>query len=151
MGIWEPQETPIKLLLSQNLTRQKMLCLPPITFNSDFRDRVAFLASSRKPHGLTTDRTEFLGRMGDFSNPAALGRIGLASAVNAGLDPCAAIQLHVDLSPGSIEEVYFLLGEGATKDETLDLIKQNQNDVNVEMIWESVHHQWDEILGSNHG
>ena len=33
---------------------------------------------------------------------AALGRIGLASAVNAGLDPCAAIQLHVDLAPGAV-------------------------------------------------
>jgi len=52
--------------------------------------------------------------MGNLRNPAALGRIGLASAVNAGLDPCAAIQLHVDLAPGAAEEVFFLIGEGRT-------------------------------------
>ncbi|MCX6036805.1 MAG: cellobiose phosphorylase, partial [Chloroflexi bacterium] len=57
-------------------------------FNSEFGEHVAFLAANKKPHGVTTDRTEFLGRMGSLRTPAVLGRIGLASAVNAGLDPC---------------------------------------------------------------
>ncbi len=95
-------------------------------YNSEFGERVAFLAASKKPHGVTTDRTEFLGRLGSLQAPAALGRIGLASAVNAGLDPCAAIQLHVDLAPGATEEVFFLIGEGANRAESLALIGQVQ-------------------------
>jgi cyclic beta-1,2-glucan synthetase len=117
-------------------------------FNSEFGERVAFLASNKKPHGVTADRTEFLGRMGSMRSPAALGRIGLASAVNAGLDPCAVIQLHVDLAPGGVEEVFFLIGEGANRDESLKLIGQIQSQAEVEAVWQSVQHQWDEILNT---
>ncbi|MBI5935134.1 MAG: cellobiose phosphorylase [Chloroflexi bacterium] len=115
-------------------------------FNTEFGGRVAFLATNKKPHGVTADRTEFLGRMGSMRAPAALGRIGLASAVNAGLDPCAALQLHVDLAPGGTEEVFFLVGEGKNREDSLALIGQIQAEAQVESIWQSVQHQWDEIL-----
>ena len=115
-------------------------------FNSEFGERVAFLASNKKPHGVTADRTEFLGRMGSMRAPAALERIGLASAVNAGLDPCAVIQLHVDLAPGATEEVFFLIGEGKDRDESLGLIGQIQATGQVEVLWQSIQKQWDDIL-----
>jgi cyclic beta-1,2-glucan synthetase len=115
-------------------------------FNSEFGGRVAFLAASKYPHNITTDRTEFLGRMGSLRAPAALGRIGLESAVNAGLDPCAVIQLHVDLAPGASEEIFFLIGEGKDRDESLSLIGQIQSSAEVDAIWQSVQKHWDEIL-----
>ena len=125
-------------------------------FNSEFGERVAFLASNKRPHNLTTDRTEFLGRGGNMRAPAALGRIGLESLVNAGLDPCAAIQLHVDLAPGETEEVFFFMGEGKDRDESLKLIGQMQAQTDsvsaskdqVEALWQSVQDQWDEILNT---
>jgi len=117
-------------------------------FNSDFGGRVAFLAANKKAHGVTASRTEFLGRMGSMRAPAALGRIGLDSAVNAGLDPCAVIQLHVDLVPNGTEEVFFLIGEGKDRDESLKLIGQIQSSVEVEAVWQSVQKQWDDILNT---
>ena len=117
-------------------------------FNTEFGERVAFLAANKKLHGLTADRTEFLGRTGSMCAPAALRRIGLASTVHAGLDPCAAIQLHVDLAPGQVEEVYFLLGEGANREESLALIGEYQAPMQVELAWQAVHKLWDEILGT---
>jgi cyclic beta-1,2-glucan synthetase len=117
-------------------------------FNSDFGGRVAFLAANKKPHGVSTDRTEFLGRLGSLRTPAALRRIGLASAVNAGLDPCAAIQLHVDLAPGAVDDVFFLIGEGANRAESLALIGKLQAQGQVDSIWQSVHQQWDDILNT---
>jgi cyclic beta-1,2-glucan synthetase len=115
-------------------------------YNAEFGGRVAFLAANKKPHGVTADRTEFLGRLGSMRSPAALGRIGLASAVNAGLDPCAAIQLHVDLAAGAEEEVYFLLGEGSSREESLDLIGRMQAPGEVEAEWQAVQKHWDDIL-----
>ena len=117
-------------------------------YNSDFGERVAFLAANKKPHGVTADRTEFLGRKGSLRAPAALGRIGLESKVNAGLDPCAVIQLHVDLLPGASEEVFFLIGEGENRAESLALIERGQAEGQVESIWQSIQQHWDEILGN---
>ncbi|TAK14686.1 MAG: cellobiose phosphorylase [Anaerolineae bacterium] len=117
-------------------------------FNTEFGERVAFLAANKRPHGVTADRSEFLGRLGDYRNPAALSRIGLASAVNAGLDPCAALQLHVDLAAGATEDVTFFLGQGANRAASLALIEQVQAKGAAEAIWEAVHQQWDDILSA---
>ncbi|MEI7844379.1 MAG: glucoamylase family protein [Chloroflexota bacterium] len=117
-------------------------------FNTEFGERVAFLAASKKPHGITADRTEFLGRLGSMSSPAALGRIGLASSINAGLDPCAAIQLHVDLAPGGSEEVYFLLGEGANRAESLKIIEQLQAPGQIDLAWQTLQQHWNDILST---
>ncbi len=116
-------------------------------YNPEFWNSVAFLSSSKTPHGVTSDRDEFLGRTGDYHFPAALGRIGLASTVRAGLDPCAAIQLHVDLRPGEEEEVFFLVGEGRDLLESQALIEEFQQPGKVAMEWEAVQRQWDDLLG----
>jgi cyclic beta-1,2-glucan synthetase len=116
-------------------------------YNEEFGERVAFLAASKEPHGLTTDRTEFLGRGGNLRHPAALDRVGLASTVKAGLDPCAALQTHVWLAPGETEEVFFLLGQGADREETLRLVRQYQDAAQVEAAWETVNEFWDRLLG----
>jgi cyclic beta-1,2-glucan synthetase len=117
-------------------------------YNLEFGGGTAFLAANKKPHGLTADRAEFLGRTGDLGAPAALSRIGLASTVHAGLDPCAAIQLHVDLAPGQVEEVFFLLGEGKDRQETNALIDKYQVQGQVEMAWQAVRLQWNNLLGN---
>ncbi len=115
-------------------------------FNTEFGERVAFLAASKKPHGLTADRSEFLGHLGSLRHPAALGRIGLGSTVRAGLDPCAAIQLHIDLAPGQGEEVFFLIGEGTDREESLTLISKYQAQGQIELAWQSVRQFWDDLL-----
>jgi cyclic beta-1,2-glucan synthetase len=115
-------------------------------YNEEFGERVAFLAASREPHSLTADRTEFLGRYGSLSHPDALDRVGLASSVRAGLDPCAALQVHVWLAPGETEEVCFLLGQGADRQEALRLVERYGDVEQVEAAWESVGEFWDGLL-----
>ncbi|HEX6384833.1 MAG TPA: glucoamylase family protein [Anaerolineae bacterium] len=117
-------------------------------YNVEFGQRVAFVAASKEPHGLTANRAEFLGRLGTLRRPAALGRIGLSSHVQAGLDTCAAIQLHIDLEPGATEEVYFLLGQGADRDQTIELIRQYQDPERVAAAWQTTQDLWEEILGA---
>jgi cyclic beta-1,2-glucan synthetase len=117
-------------------------------FDERFGNRVAFLAASQQLHGLTADRTEFLGSQGNLGGPAALERVGLASAVETGLDPCAAIQLHVELAPGEAKEVHFLLGQGADRREALQLMKRFQDPAQVEAARVAAEEYWDGLLGT---
>ncbi|MDQ4078141.1 MAG: glycosyl transferase family 36, partial [Chloroflexota bacterium] len=117
-------------------------------YNEEFGERVAFMTTSQEPHGLTTDRTEFLGRMGSLRQPAALERVGLAGTVRPGVDPCAVMQLHIDLQPGEAQEVYFLLGEGANREEALRLVERFQEPEQVEEAWETLNAFWDKLLGT---
>ena len=84
-------------------------------WNADFGDRVAFVASSLKVHGFTTDRAEFLGRRGDYARPEALERWGLSGSVERGVDPCAVVQVHLEIRPGEQVETHFVLGQAASR------------------------------------
>ncbi|MBK8986530.1 MAG: cellobiose phosphorylase [Chloroflexi bacterium] len=117
-------------------------------YHTEFGAAVAFMSASKTPHGLTTDRTEFIGRLGDLSQPAALGRLGFSDRVEAGLDPCAVMQMHVDLPPGGSEEIYFLLGQGQDEAEALAVIGRFQNEAEVTAAWKATHALWDDVLGT---
>ncbi|MGE5073673.1 MAG: GH36-type glycosyl hydrolase domain-containing protein, partial [Anaerolineae bacterium] len=117
-------------------------------YNSEFAGRVAFAAASKDLHGLTADRKEFLGRFGDLAHPAALERVGLATGVEPGMDPCAALQVHVDLEPGGADEVCFLLGQGSDRAHALQLVKQYRATDQAEQAWKRVTEHWDDVLGA---
>jgi cyclic beta-1,2-glucan synthetase len=118
------------------------------TYSPEFSERVAFVAASQEPHGLTADRTEFLGRNGELRHPAALDRVGLASSVGPDLDPCAAVQIHVELEPGETREVFFLLGQGEDREEALELARRHRDSDAVAAAWEEATGRWDELLGA---
>jgi cyclic beta-1,2-glucan synthetase len=81
-------------------------------FNRDFPDRVAFVASSAPVTSWTGSRVAFLGRHGDVGDPAALRQARLSNDTGPGLDPCAALQVTIDLGAGETRELVFVLGEG---------------------------------------
>ena len=124
------------------------------TYNPAFGERegseaaVAFLASSEEPHSLTADRAEFLGRRGKMRHPAALDRVGLGSGVEPGLDPAAAMQLHVELDPGEAKEIFFLLGQGESRSKATDVIKAYRDGEEVAAAWDRLQDRWDGLLGT---
>ena len=117
-------------------------------YNAEFGERVAFLAADCPAHGWTADRTEFLGRLGSLARPAALERIGLARRAEAGADPCAALQVHVDLPAGGVEEVTFVLGQGATRAEAVALAARFRRPGSADAAWQAVGALWDDLLGA---
>lgn len=117
-------------------------------YHSEFGERVAFMAANKAPHGLTTNRTEFLGRLGNLQRPDALTRVGLSGQVSPGVDPCAVLQLHLDLPPQGEETVHFLLGQGADRQDALRLIQHYQAPTQVAETWAAVEQLWDTILGT---
>jgi cyclic beta-1,2-glucan synthetase len=115
-------------------------------YHAEFSERVAFLIASKPLHGLTADRTEFLGRNGAFAFPAALRRIGLETRITAGEDPCAVLQLHMDLPPGAVEEIYFVLGQGDDKEHALVLAHKYHDPASVAAALERTRAFWDDKL-----
>ncbi len=81
-------------------------------YNTEFPDRVGFFDVDDPSRSASGDRTEFLGRNGSLGNPAAMTRSRLSGRVGAGLDPCAALQVHFDLADGQEREIVFRLGVG---------------------------------------
>ncbi|MFN8440227.1 MAG: glucoamylase family protein [Caldilineaceae bacterium] len=115
-------------------------------YNDEFAERVAFLTATQPAHGLTSNRTEFLGVRGRRNQPAALKRIGLSNSVEAGVDPCAAYMVHFDLQAGESRQVHFLLGQGANREESLTLIKRYQDLAQVDEAWQQARGNWQELL-----
>jgi cyclic beta-1,2-glucan synthetase len=117
-------------------------------WDSDPADRVAFVAAGNKLHGFTTDRLEFLGRGGDYARPAALERWGLSGSIEPGADPCAALQIHLELAPGEQIETHFVLGQAAHRDEALELVARFRDTAAIDAAWTEVGAFWDQLLGA---
>jgi cyclic beta-1,2-glucan synthetase len=117
-------------------------------YSTEFGARVAFLIASKAVHGLTADRTEFLGRGGTPTFPAALHRLGLETRITPGEDPCAVLQLHLDLLPGATEEIYFVLGQGNDKEHALALARKYHDPAYVGAAYERTRMFWDHLLGT---
>lgn len=117
------------------------------SWEAEFGDRVAFLAAERKPHGFTCDRTEFLGR-GDFASPDALGRWGLSGTTEPNLDPCAALQIHLELEPGESLETHFVLGQASTREEAARWISRFRDGEAVRAARSALDAHWDGLLGA---
>jgi cyclic beta-1,2-glucan synthetase len=117
-------------------------------FNQEFASHVAFVDVNLRPRTFTADRTEFLGRNGTPSSPAALGRDGLSGNVGSNLDPCAAIQTHFELMPGERKQIVFLLGQADNIDAMRHLTDRYRHAGAVERVVQTVREQWDRILGA---
>jgi len=115
-------------------------------YHPDAGARVAFVASSLPALSFTGDRTEFIGRNGSLASPAAMSRTRLSGRVGAGLDPCAAIQVSVELDPSEQTEIIFLLGQGESADEARTLTQRYRTPEAFERALNSTRGWWDEVL-----
>jgi cyclic beta-1,2-glucan synthetase len=115
-------------------------------YSEEFGKRVAFLIASRPIHGLTADRIEFLGRGGTFTLPVALCRMGLETRISPGEDPCAVLQIHLDLLPGASDEIYFVLGQGNDKAHAVELVKKYHNPAYIGAAYDQTKVFWNRFL-----
>lgn len=125
---------------------QTLLASSP--WSADFGGRCAFLCATRRAHGFTTDREEFLGREGRYEEPEGLRRWGLAATEVAGEDACAAYQVHIDLAPGESGEVTFLLGEAANEQEALALAAKWRAPAAITGADAALTAKWDDLLSA---
>ncbi|WP_376695495.1 GH36-type glycosyl hydrolase domain-containing protein [Wenzhouxiangella sp. EGI_FJ10305] len=106
----------------------------------------AFVASDLPLHGFTTDRREFLGQGGSLDRPAALWRIGLSGSLAAGGDPCAVLQVHLDIPPGEERCVHFVIGHGKTRQEAQALAERFASPERAARSARDSRRRWQQLL-----
>ncbi|GAB3368919.1 glucoamylase family protein [Azotobacter armeniacus] len=113
-----------------------------------FPGRVAFADLGGRQTAWTADRTEFLGRNGGPTAPAALvGKHPLSGTTGAGLDPCAALQCIVDLGVGEAVEVVAFVGQCASVAEARALLVRYRA-INLDAVLAAVTDHWRTVLGT---
>lgn len=117
-------------------------------FNNEFAHRVAFASTTEPLSSATCDRKEFIGRNGSLEKPAAIQRASLSNRDGAGLDPCAALQVTIELAPNEAREVTFLLGETDSRDSAAELASRFRQPGAVNEAFEKVLSHWDQLLST---
>ncbi len=112
--------------------------------------RVAFAGlygPERAERTQTADRTAFLGPSGDLSRPASLISGGpLDGRTGAGLDPCAATRITLELAPGATVQCVALLGEAADRAAASQLLRRYADVHIAEAALAQVREWWRETL-----
>ncbi len=113
-----------------------------------FSNRVAFSDLNGRQTTWTGDRTQFLGRNGRPSAPAALTEAaGLDDATGAGVDPCSALQQVVELAAGASVQIVWFLGQCETAEDARALIVRYRAADLDEALSEVTAH-WRTVLGT---
>jgi cyclic beta-1,2-glucan synthetase len=115
-------------------------------YHPEFGDRVAFASMSPAPDSYTADRTTFIGRNQSMSDPAGMERIQLSRRAGAGFDPCAVLQIFIELEPGESGEVTCLLGQAESLEEAHRLVTTYREKLAVEQSLDRTRTWWDECL-----
>ena len=118
------------------------------SYNADFEGRVAFVASSELRRSYTTDRSEFFGRNGTPARPGALFRTRLSGKTGAGFDPCAALQVQIELEPEQERETVFILGAGKNMQVAQDLVRHFRSLEACKEEFNKVTEFWKHTLGA---
>jgi cellobiose phosphorylase len=117
-------------------------------YNTEFSAWTAFVDVDGPVRTLTGDRKEFLGQNGSMSRPAALTREHLSGKTGAGLDPCGAMQVTLDLADGQERETCFRLGAGRDLAEVQDLIQRFRAPQANRTALAGVRQYWKQTLGT---
>ncbi len=151
----------IELVLGEMRSKTKMHIITEIDsstgalfsrnpYNTDFPGRTVFLDVNTEINSFTGDRTEFLGRNGSMVRPAALKQERLSNRVGAAMDPCAALQVKIDLGVGQEREIVFTCGTGHDVKDAHSLIKRFRGPAPAQMALDQVWNYWNRTLGVVH-
>ncbi len=116
-------------------------------WGGEFGGRIAFADLAGKHTSWTGDRAEFLGRNRTLEDPLALELGGpLSGRVGAGLDPCAALQVSIELEAGGCAEIVWFIGQTAGREQARLLLERYRG-ADVNALLREVIRRWDDVLG----
>ncbi|WP_084813680.1 GH36-type glycosyl hydrolase domain-containing protein [Desulfogranum japonicum] len=117
-------------------------------YHPDYPDRITFVSLSPQAESHSCDRTAFTGRNCSVAAPAAMESVELSGQSGAGLDPCAALRVTVELEPGEAKHITTMLGQSGSVEETNELILRFQSMTAVTEALEKTVSWWNALLGT---
>ena len=118
-------------------------------YNSAFAERVSyFKVEGGYNFSYTADRSEFIGRNRDLSNPQALYRKKLSGRTGAAMDPCAALHVKFDLLSGGEKEIIFQIGNERNSGAAAALLQQFSNRDTILQSLQNVKDYWQKIINA---
>jgi cyclic beta-1,2-glucan synthetase len=117
-------------------------------FHPEYPERVAFVAMTPQADSYGGDRTAFIGRNRSLANPVAMELTHLSQRTGAGLDPCAALRVTVELSPGERREIICMLGQAGSATQARELVISFQEDQAFAEALAQTRAWWDGLLST---
>jgi cyclic beta-1,2-glucan synthetase len=117
-------------------------------YGRECANRVVFAHVSERERSVSGNRTEFIGRNGSLSCPAAMRRKRLSGRTGAGFDPCAAIQSRIELDAGQTREIVFVFGAARDDGEARQFIQRFGGRASARQALETVWEHWNRTLGA---
>ncbi|MGH8597540.1 MAG: glucoamylase family protein, partial [Gammaproteobacteria bacterium] len=112
----------------------------------DFAGRVLFAGWTSRATQWTANRREFIGRNGSLQAPAALlAGVPLSGQIGAGVDPCAVLQISLELPPGQTSRATFVCGQAEDRQAALRWFDHSRRADSAQML-ARVRADWDDRL-----
>ncbi|MBN2301685.1 MAG: cyclic beta 1-2 glucan synthetase, partial [Lentisphaerae bacterium] len=118
------------------------------SYSREFADCVVFASCSELERSVTGSRAEFLGRNGDFADPAAMHRTRLSNVTGAGFDPGAGMQTTIGLADGQSRDIVFILGATDNAEEAHMCVTRFGGPAGARDALEEVWAHWNHTLDS---
>ncbi|TFG82853.1 MAG: glycosyl transferase, partial [Erysipelotrichales bacterium] len=118
-------------------------------YSMDFKGKIAFLDASIEERSMTGDRNEFFGN-GSLDAPEALKYESLSNTIGAGLDPVAALQVHVHLEGHETKTLTFMLGMSDTLESVNALTNHYRAQEHVDDSLKEIKDFWHDKLTTIH-
>jgi cyclic beta-1,2-glucan synthetase len=117
-------------------------------YHPEYSERVAFVAITPQADSYGGDRTSFIGRNRSLANPAAMEVTRLSQRTGAGLDPCAALRVTLEMAPGERRDITSMLGQAESVAEARRLVLSYREDQAFEDSFDQTREWWDALLGT---
>jgi cyclic beta-1,2-glucan synthetase len=83
-----------------------------------------------------------------MAEPAAMEYIGLSKRIGAGFDPCAALQVAIELDPGETSQIICMLGQAETVSAVRQLVTLYRESHALEAALSRTCAWWDQLLSA---
>jgi cyclic beta-1,2-glucan synthetase len=147
LTLGENRETSQMHVLS-NWDDESQALLAYNRFHPEYPERVTFVALSPAADSYEGDRTGFIGRNRSLANPVAMELTHLSQRTGAGLDPCAALRVTVELAPGERREIICMLGQAGSEGEARELVLRYQEEQALAETLAQTRAWWDDLLST---